>query len=67
MWATDYTKFPYRLFWWEAPDGSRLLTYFPHEYGNDFEPEQMTQDLATYAPLIYGNRITNSPQMLYLY
>jgi alpha-mannosidase len=67
LWATDYTKFPYRLFWWEAPDGSRLLTYFPHEYANDFNPEQMTQDLSLYAPLIYGNKVTDSPQMLYLY
>jgi alpha-mannosidase len=67
LWATDYTKFPYRLFWWEAPDGSRLLTYFPHEYANAFEPEQMTKDLALYAPLIYGPKITDSPQMLYLY
>ena len=67
LWATDYTKFPYRLFWWEAPDGSRLLTYFPHEYANDFNPEQMTKDLSLYAPLIYGTKITDSPQMLYLY
>lgn len=67
LWATDYTKFPYRLFWWEAPDGSRLLTYFPHEYANDFNPEQMTKDLSLYAPLIYGTKLTDSPQMLYLY
>ena len=67
LWATDYTKFPYRLFWWEAPDGSRLLTYFPHEYANDFNPVQITKDLSVYAPLIYGNKTTDSPQMLYLY
>ena len=67
LWATDYTKFPYRLFWWEAPDGSRLLTYFPHEYANDFNPQQITRDLSVYAPLIYGNKTTDSPQMLYLY
>src|SRR5271157_4585753 len=67
LWATDYTKFPYRLFWWEAPDGSRLLTYFPHEYANEFDPEQITRDLSLYAPLIYGNKTTDSPQMLYLY
>ena len=67
LWATDYTKFPYRLFWWEAPDGSRLLTYFPHEYANEFNPEQITQDLSFYAPLIYGTKVTDSPQMLYLY
>jgi alpha-mannosidase len=67
LWATDYTKFPYRLFWWEAPDGSRLLTYFPHEYANDFNSEQITQDLSFYAPSIYGTKVTDSPQMLYLY
>ncbi len=72
LWATDYTKFPYRLFWWEAPDGSRLLTYFPHEYANEFDPQQITQDFSFYAPSIYGNKIgennnKESPQMLYLY
>ncbi len=67
LWATDYTKFPYRLFWWEAPDGSRLLTYFPHEYANDFNPEQISRDLSVYAPLIYGTKLADSAQMLYLY
>jgi alpha-mannosidase len=70
LWATDYTKFPYRLFWWEAPDGSRLLTYFPHEYANEFDPQQITQDFSFYAPSIYGSKIgekSDSPQMLYLY
>jgi alpha-mannosidase len=67
LWATDYTKFPYRLFWWEAPDGSRLLTYFPHEYANEFDPQQVTQDLSLYAPSIYGAKVAGAPQMLYLY
>src|ERR1700719_4509478 len=67
LWATDYTKFPYRLFWWEAPDGSRLLTYFPHEYANEFDPQQIAQDLSFYAPSIYGSKVTDSAQMLYLY
>ena len=67
LWATDYTKFPYRLFWWEAPDGSRLLSYFPHEYANEFEPEQIAKDLSFYAPLIYGPKVIDTPQMLYLY
>ena len=30
----DTTKFPYKLFWWQSPDGSRVLTYFPHDYVN---------------------------------
>ncbi len=27
--SNDTTKFPYNIFWWEGPDGSRILTYFP--------------------------------------
>ncbi len=45
----DTTKFPYELFWWEAPDGSRLLTYFPHDYTNFTEPIKMAGDLADFA------------------
>jgi alpha-mannosidase len=29
---------PLKLFWWEAPDGSRVLTYFPREYGKEIKP-----------------------------
>ena len=35
LWAHEFTAFPYKLFWWESPDGSRVLTYFPNGYGND--------------------------------
>lgn len=30
----DTNVFPYRVFWWEAPDGSRILSYFPFDYVN---------------------------------
>ncbi|MBI3193689.1 MAG: alpha-mannosidase [Ignavibacteriae bacterium] len=30
----ETTVFPHRVFWWEASDGSRLLTYFPFDYVN---------------------------------
>ncbi|HEX4825907.1 MAG TPA: glycoside hydrolase family 38 C-terminal domain-containing protein [Candidatus Polarisedimenticolaceae bacterium] len=29
--------FPYRVFWWQAPDGSRVLTYFPFDYVNEVD------------------------------
>ncbi len=45
----DTTKFPHKLFWWEAPNGSRLLTYFPHDYGNPIDAVRMAQDLAQYS------------------
>ena len=46
----DTTKFPYKLFWWESPDGSRILTYFPHDYVNDIDPVRISQDVAEYVP-----------------
>ena len=46
----DTTKFPLKVFWWEAPDGSRLLTYFPHDYANTLEPVRMAKDLSVYGP-----------------
>jgi len=33
----EVNVFPHRLFWWEAPDGSRILTYFPYDYVNTVE------------------------------
>ena len=53
IWASEFTKFPYRLFWWEAPDGSRLLTYFPSEYANPIEPVLMAKDMALYGPTLW--------------
>lgn len=35
-WNSD-NVFPYRLFWWEAKDGSRILTYFPFDYVNEID------------------------------
>ena len=28
----DTSVFPHRVFWWEAPDGSRIMAYFPFSY-----------------------------------
>jgi len=30
----DTNVFPYRVFWWQSPDGSKILTYFPFDYVN---------------------------------
>lgn len=58
----DTTKFPYKFFWWQSPDGSRVLTYFPHDYVNMMEPVRMAKDLADYVP-----RTPQFPEMLHLY
>jgi alpha-mannosidase len=57
----DTTKFPYKLFWWQSPDGSRVLTYFPHDYVNGIDPVHGTEDLAEYV-----NK-TGMPELLQLY
>lgn len=67
LWAQDYTKFPYRLFWWESPDGSRLLTYFPHDYAAGIDPEYMASDLAFWCKSLYGDDTNDHPEMMHLY
>src|SRR6185437_5570880 len=43
----DTNKLPFKLFWWESPDGSKVLTYFPHNYVNtDLGPVRLSEDLA---------------------
>jgi alpha-mannosidase len=41
----DTTEFPHRLFWWEAPDRSRVLGYFPFTYVDDAQPEKLAERL----------------------
>ncbi len=31
----DTNQLPLRLFWWQSPDGSKVLTYFPTDYVHD--------------------------------
>ena len=58
----DTTKFPYKLFWWQAPDGSKVLTYFPHDYVNTMDPVKIAQDTADLIP-----RVPNLDVMMHLY
>jgi alpha-mannosidase len=57
----DTTKFPYKLFWWQSPDGSRVLTYFPHDYVNAIDSVRISQDVAEYVPK------TGLPEILHLF
>jgi alpha-mannosidase len=44
----DTNQLPFKLFWWESPDGSKVLAYFPHDYANqDLSPVRLTGDLKT--------------------
>ena len=43
----DTNQLPFKLFWWESPDGSKVLTYFPHDYANtNLNPVRLSADLA---------------------
>jgi alpha-mannosidase len=67
LWAHEFTTFPYKLFWWQAPDGSRLLTYFPHDYAGGIEAESLGKDLSIWMPSIYGPKLHDTPEMMHLY
>jgi len=44
----DTNQLPFKLFWWESPDGSKVLTYFPNDYANgNLNPVRLSYDLAT--------------------
>ncbi len=67
LWAHEFTTFPYKLFWWQSPDGSKLLTYFPHDYAGGIDAESLGKDLSIWMPSIYGPKLTGSPEMMHLY
>ena len=50
----DTNQLPLKLFWWESPDGSKVLTYFPSDYANtDLNPIRLSKNMASarnYAP-----------------
>jgi alpha-mannosidase len=58
----ETNQLPLKLFWWQAPDGSRVLTYFPHGYGRHLEPVEMASDLADAVSLNPG-----ATSLLHLY
>ncbi len=44
----DTNQLPFKLFWWESPDGSKVLAYFPHDYANgNLSPVRLAADLKT--------------------
>jgi alpha-mannosidase len=59
----DTNQLPFKLFWWESPDGSKVLTYFPHDYGNtNMSPARLASDLAA-----ARQRATGMTEMMDLY
>ena len=51
----DTNQLPLKLFWWESPDGSKVLTYFPNGYGNrTLNPVRLSNDLVKARTLAPG-------------
>ena len=67
VWAHEFTVFPHKLFWWESPDGSRLLTYFPHDYASGIDPVQLGKDTSVWFNALYGTAPPQNAEMLHLY
>ncbi len=59
----DTNQFPFKLFWWESPDGSKVLTYFPHDYANNnLDPVRLSRDF-----VIARDRTPGLTEMMDLY
>jgi len=51
----DTNKLPFKFFWWQSPDGSKVLTYFPHGYGDsDLNPVHLSAELVEARKLAPG-------------
>jgi alpha-mannosidase len=58
----DTNHLPFKLFWWESPDGSKVLTYFPHDYDLGIEPVMLAKDVAQ-----GWKRNPGLPEMMHLF
>ena len=59
----DTNQLPFKFFWWESPDGSKVLTYFPHDYANDnLNPVRLARDFT-----IAQKQATGLPDIMDLY
>lgn len=58
----DSNQLPMKIFWWQSPDGSRVLTYFPRDYDNNLEPLKIARDVAKSQSLNPG-----MPEMMHLF
>ena len=59
----DTNQLPFKYFYWESPDGSRVLAYFPHDYANNnLNPVRLARDFT-----IAHNQAPGLPAIMDLY
>lgn len=56
----DTTEFPYKLFWWQSPDGTRILSIMLPPIGSDIDPIKMSAHASEWA------KSTTSQESLWL-
>ncbi|MBW4696631.1 MAG: alpha-mannosidase [Aphanocapsa lilacina HA4352-LM1] len=57
----DTTQFPHRIFWWQGPDGSKILTYFSNLLGAQIEAVPMAKKARAY------EKDTGYPKLMWIY
>jgi alpha-mannosidase len=58
----ETNRLPLKLFYWRSPDGSQVLTYFPHNYTNYIEPTRIAEDFN-----VARRENPGLPSMMHLY
>lgn len=58
----ETNRLPLKLFYWQSPDGSRVLTYFPHDYNNPIQPVELSKDFN-----VARRENPGLPSMMHLY
>lgn len=53
----DTNQLPLRLFWWQSPDGSKVLTYFGKDQNSSFRVAPLVADLKSMDQLAPGSNI----------
>ena len=62
MRLNDFNPLPLKLFWWQAPDGSRVLTYFPKLYNEPVDPVSVAEGILASEKLV-----PTEPELMRLY
>jgi alpha-mannosidase len=59
----DTNQLPFKYFYWQSPDGSKVLAYFPHDYANNnLNPVRLANDFT-----IAYNQAPGLPAIMDLY
>jgi alpha-mannosidase len=59
---SETNQLPLKLFWWQSPDGSRILTYFPRGYVGSLDPLRLSADFTKGRSVAPG-----LPEIMHLY